>query len=71
MRLERMVMSQVSGESLGQPPSVGSWLRAEKNSSASHNKEKEGLFREIHTPQTQCGPPQKARGPRVWACQFL
>ena len=47
---ERMVTSQVSGESLGRPLSVGSWLLAGKNSRARHSKVKEGLFREIHTP---------------------
>ena len=65
MGLERMVMSQVSGESLGRPPSVGSWLRPGKNSRANHSKEKEGLFRKIHTPQTEYGPSQKARGPKT------
>ena len=65
MGCERVVTSQVSGESLGRPPSVGSWLRAGKNSRASHSKVKEGLFREIHTPQTECGPSQKARRARV------
>ena len=47
---ERMVMSQVSGKSLGQPPSVGSWLHTGKNSRASHSKVKEGLFRDKNTP---------------------
>ena len=61
MRRERMVTSQVSGESLGRPPSVGSWLCAGKNSRASHSKVKEGLFREIHTPHTVCGPSRKVR----------
>ena len=61
MGLERMVTSQVSGESLGWLPSVGSWLHAGKNSRASHSKVKEGLFREKRTPQTECGPSWKAR----------
>ena len=47
---KRRVTAQVSGESLGQLPSVGSWLHAGKNSRASHSKVKEGLCREIHTP---------------------
>ena len=58
---ERMVTSWVSGELLGWPLSVGSWLRAGKNSRLNHSKVKEGLFREKHTPQTECGPSQKAR----------
>ena len=58
---------------LARPPSVGSWLHTGKNSRVSHSKVKEGLFREINTPQTECGPSQKARGHgrntrrRVWA----
>ena len=43
---ERMVTPQVTSKSLGQPPSVGSWLYTRKNSSLSHSKVKEGLFRE-------------------------
>ena len=43
---ERMVTSQVTYKSLGQPSSVGSWLYTGKNSSLSHSKVKEGLFRE-------------------------
>ena len=35
---ERMVTSQVSGESLGWPPSVGSWLHTEKNSRVRHSE---------------------------------
>ena len=46
---ERMVTSQVLRESLGLPPSVGSWLCAGKNARASQSKVKEVLFREIHT----------------------
>ena len=34
-----------------------------KESRASHNKEKESLFREIHTLQSECGPFQKVRDP--------
>ena len=30
-----------------------------------------GLFREIHTPQTQYAPSQKTRESRVQCCQFL
>ena len=41
---KRMIMSQVSGKSLGWLPSLGSWLLAGKNSRTSHSKEKEGLF---------------------------
>ena len=58
---EWMVTSQVSAESLGWLPSVGSWLPAGKNSRVSYSKVKEGLFRELHTPQTECGPSQKVR----------
>ena len=36
----------VTSESLGQPPSVGSWLCARRNSRVSHSRVKEGLFRE-------------------------
>ena len=61
MGWEKMVMSQVSGESLGWLSNVGSWLHIEKNSSASHREVKEHLFRETHTPQTEHGPSQKAR----------
>ena len=68
---ERMVMSWVSGKFLGRLPCVGSWLLTGKNSRANHSKVKEGLFRKIHTPQTERGSSQKARGPRVWGCQFL
>ena len=46
MGWEKMVMSQVSGESLGWLSNVGSWLHIEKNSSASHREVKERLFRE-------------------------
>ena len=52
--------------SLERPPSMGRWLRTGKNSRASHSKLKEGFFREIHSPQTECGPPQKAKGPQIW-----
>ena len=34
-----------TSESLGRPPSVGSWLCAGKNSRVSHSTVKEGLFR--------------------------
>ena len=61
MGWEKMVMSQVSGESLGWLPNVGSWLHIEKNSRASYSKVKEHLFREIHTLWIECGPSQKAR----------
>ena len=37
---ERLVMSQVSGESLGWSPRVDSWLCEGKNSRVSHSKEK-------------------------------
>lgn len=37
---------KVTSESLGWPPSVGSWLSIVKNSRASHSKAKEGLFTE-------------------------
>ena len=47
---ERMVTSQVLGESLGWPPSVSSWLHAGKNSRVSHSTVKEGLFKEIQAP---------------------
>ena len=46
----RMFTSQVTSESLGRLPGVGSWLCAGKNSRASHSKVEEGLFREMHTP---------------------
>lgn len=46
---KRIVTSQVL-ESLGWLPSMGSWLLAGQNSRKSHSKEKESLFREIHTP---------------------
>ena len=45
---KRMIMSQVSGKSLGWLPSLGSWLLAGKNSRTSHSKVEKGLFREIH-----------------------
>ena len=56
-------MSQVSGETLGQLPSVGYRLHGGKNSGLGHSKEKKRLFRKIHTPQSECGPSQKARDP--------
>ena len=46
VRLEKMVTSQVTSESLGQPPSVGFWLLTGKNSRAKHSEVKEGLLRE-------------------------
>ena len=46
-------------------------FHAGKNSRLSHIKEKEGLFWEICTPQTECAPSHKARDPRVRGCQFL
>ena len=46
---ERMVTSQVSGESLGET-SKCSWLCTLKNLRASHSKVKADLFREIYTP---------------------
>ena len=59
-----MFLSQVSGEPQGQLPSVSSWLWIAKNSGVRHNKEKEGLFRKMHTPQAECGPSRKVRGKR-------
>ena len=58
-----MLMTQVSGELLGQLPSVGYRLHGGKNSGLGHSKEKESLFREIHTLQSECGPFQKVRDP--------
>ena len=46
---ERVVTSQVTAESLGWPPSVGSWLRAGRNSRANRGQVKEGSGRK-HTP---------------------
>ena len=43
------------------PPSEDPRLCTEKNSKASHSKVKAGLFREIHTLGTECGPSQEAR----------
>ena len=58
MGRERMIMSQVSGESLGRgPPSEGPWLRAVKNSRASHSKVKA----EIHFPWAECSLSQSTR----------
>ena len=45
-----MVTSQVTSQSLGQSPSVDSWLSAGKNSRANHSKLKEGLLREETNP---------------------
>ena len=42
---ERVVKSQVTSETSGQPPSVVSWLHVVKNSKVSHTRGKEGLFR--------------------------
>ena len=68
---EKMLTSQISGKPLGRP-SVGSWLRAGKNSRASHSKVKEGLFREIDTHSIdRVWAISKARDTRVWGCQFL
>ena len=65
---ERMVMSQLSGGTQGWPPGVSSRLHTGKNSRANHSKVKAGLSKEIHTPQRESGPSQKAGvapGPRV------
>ena len=43
------------------PPSEDPWLCTGKNSKASHSKVKAGLFREIHTLGTECGPSQEVR----------
>ena len=61
---ERMLTSQISGESLGWPPRVGFWLRAGKNSRSNHSKVKAGLFREIL--HRQEGGPSQVRGPEIW-----
>ena len=38
-----------------------------KNSRVSHGKVKADLSCKVHTPLTECGPAQKARGsPRAW-----
>ena len=47
---KRMVMSQVSWSPWDRMPNEGPWLRAGRNSRASQNKVKAGLFREIHIP---------------------
>ena len=41
-----MVGSQVTSESLGWPPNVGTWLRTGRDSKASHGEVKEGQSRE-------------------------
>ena len=48
--------------------SEGHWICTGKNSRANHSKVKAGLSKEIHTPQRESGPSQKAGvapGPRV------
>ena len=55
---ERMVASQVTSESLGWPPNVGTWLHTGKDSRASH-----GEGRSIQGGNTlhgECGPSWKA-----------
>ena len=48
-------------------PSEGPRLCAGKNSRVSHGKVKADLSCKVHTPLTECGPAQKARGsPRAW-----
>ena len=58
---ERREMSQVSGEAEGRPPGKGPWLCTAKNSRVTQSEREVGLFRELHIPQTECGPSQKAR----------
>ena len=41
-----MVASQVTSESLGWPPNVGTWLCTGRDSRASHGEVKEGPYRE-------------------------
>ena len=64
VRLEKMVTSQVTSESLGQPPSVGSWFLTGKNSRASHSEVKEGLLREeTHSTDRVWATLKGKRGP--------
>ena len=51
-----MVTSQVMSESLRQPPSMGSWLHAEKNSRARDSKVNEVYPGRKNLPLTECGP---------------
>ena len=53
-------MSQVLDEFLGQVTSC------RKNSRMSHSKVKAGLFREIHIPEAEFGPSEKARVALMW-----
>lgn len=57
---ERMVPSQVTSESLGLPPSVGSWLLEGKSSRKSHSKAKEGLLGG-NTLHNQCGASRRVK----------
>lgn len=67
-----MVTSQITSESLGLPPSIGSWLLAGKSSRKSHSKAKEGLFREeTHSINRVWGISEGKRGTRVWGCHVL
>ena len=62
---ERVVKSQIMSETLGQPPSVVSWLHSVKNSKVSHTRGKEVYSGKKHTPWAECGPTWKAREARV------
>lgn len=53
------VASQVTSESLGWPPNVGTWLCTGRDSRASHGEVKEGPSRE-ETRYAECGPSWKA-----------
>lgn len=72
MGRERMAASQVTSESLGLLPSVGSWLLEGKSSRKSHSEAEEGLLREeTHSVNRVWGISEGKGSTRVWGCQVL
>ena len=65
-----MVTSQVPSESLGRPPSVGSWLLTGEELRVSHGKE-EKVYPGRCTLHRQSGPSQEVRASKVWGCRLF
>ena len=71
VRHERMVTSQVTSKALGHPPSVSSWLHTGKNSRASHETVRGGLFRkETHSIDGVWAISEGKRGSRFEVVRF-
>lgn len=54
--LERTATSRVLVSLYDRLASKGAWPHKGKNSRVNDSQAKAGLFREIHIPQTECGP---------------